>query len=198
MSIPNAKAYKGFADLEKHQIRNKDFRIVVVSRPGSRVAIIAPHGGLIERRTSEIATAIAGDSFNLYLFEGIRGSKNYTALHLTSHLFDEPECMNLIGQCSHVVAIHGCQGDEPKILLGGLDQSLKIQLAKAFSSANLVAELNGHNFPATESTNICNRGLKRQGVQIELSAALRGSDQERLVVSRTRDVLIGLDAKPTV
>lgn len=198
MNIPNARHYMGFADLERHQVRDKDFRVVVVPHPTSRVAIIAPHGGRIERRTSEIAAAIAGDSFNLYIFEGIRKSDNYTALHLTSHLFDEPECIELIGRCLHVVAIHGCEGNDPRILLGGLDQSLKTQLAKAFGSANLTTEVDGHNFPATEPNNICNRGLRRQGVQIELSAALRGSGQEKLVVSRARDVLISLDAAPMV
>jgi len=107
MSVPDAKSYRGFADLAKHQVRGKDYEIIVSRRPPSRVAVVAPHGGRIEPRTSEIARAIAADEFNLYLFEGIRSSKNYTALHLTSHFFDEPECLVLIAQSPFVVAIHG-------------------------------------------------------------------------------------------
>ncbi|WP_261338761.1 poly-gamma-glutamate hydrolase family protein [Rhizobium leguminosarum] len=45
-----------------------DFRIGVTRIP---VAIVAPHRGHIEPHTSEIAAAIAGEDFSLYLFEGL-------------------------------------------------------------------------------------------------------------------------------
>lgn len=141
MNIPNAKSYTGFSDLANHQARGKHYEIVVLQRPKSRVAVIAPHGGSIERRTSEIARAIAGDTFNLYVFEGIRRSNNYTALHLTSHLFDEPECLALIVQCPFVVAIHGCDGVDERVLLGGLDATLKKQIAAALGGANVPFKL---------------------------------------------------------
>ncbi len=194
MSVPEVKSYGGFADLAKHQARGKDYEIIVSPRPTSRVAVIAPHGGCIERRTSEIACAIAGDQFNLYLFEGIRPSKNYTALHLTSHLFDEPECLVLIAQCQFVVAIHGCDGADKRVLLGGLNGTLKKQLATALGDANVTVQTNGHHFPATEPSNICNRGLTRRGVQLELTGPLRGSAVEARVVSAVRSVLVGLGA----
>jgi phage replication-related protein YjqB (UPF0714/DUF867 family) len=57
-------------------------------RLGSDVCIIAPHGGKIEKWTSEIATALAGDDYNLYLFEGLKRAKNRD-LHITSSRFDE-------------------------------------------------------------------------------------------------------------
>jgi phage replication-related protein YjqB (UPF0714/DUF867 family) len=38
--------------------------------------VIAPHGGGIDQYTSDIARAIAGAEFNLYLFEGISRSGN--------------------------------------------------------------------------------------------------------------------------
>jgi phage replication-related protein YjqB (UPF0714/DUF867 family) len=194
MSVPNAKSYGEFADLAKHQARGKDYKIVVSPQPASRVAVIAPHGGRIEARTSEIACAIAGNEFNLYLFEGIRPSKNYTALHLTSHLFDEPECLALIAQCSFVVAIHGCDGADERVLLGGLDVTLKNQLAAALGNANVTAQTNNHRFPATDPSNICNRGLTRRGVRLELTSPLRGSAAEARVVTAVRSVLVDLDA----
>jgi phage replication-related protein YjqB (UPF0714/DUF867 family) len=178
----------------KHQARGKDYEIVVSPRPASRVAVIAPHGGRIERGTSEIARAIAGDEFNLYLFEGIRPSKNYTALHLTSRLFDEPECLALIAQCPLVLALHGCGGADERMLLGGLDVTLMNQLAAALSHANVTVQTNGHRFPATDPSNICNRGLARRGVQLELTGRLRGSAVAARVISVVRFVLIGLDA----
>jgi phage replication-related protein YjqB (UPF0714/DUF867 family) len=60
-----ADSYAGFADLAKQQVRGVDYQIEVHCRPASPVAIIAPHGGRIERRTSDIARAIAGEDFNL-------------------------------------------------------------------------------------------------------------------------------------
>ena len=56
------------------------------------MAVVAPHGGGIERATSAIARAIAGGDHNLYLFEGRLPSLNYERLHLTSHRYDEPQC----------------------------------------------------------------------------------------------------------
>jgi phage replication-related protein YjqB (UPF0714/DUF867 family) len=193
-SVPDAKSYRGFADLAKHQARGKDYDILVSPRPASRVAVIAPHGGRIERGTSEIARAIAGDEFNLYLFEGIRPSKNYTALHLTSRLFDEPECLALIAQCPFVVAIHGCNGQDERVLLGGGDFTLKNQLAAALGDANVLVQANGHQFPATDPSNICNRGRTRRGAQLELTAPLRRSCGRARVVSAVRAVLVGLNA----
>src|ERR1700751_5506986 len=90
-------------------------------RPDSSVAVLAPHGGAIEAGTSEIACAVAGSEFNLYVFEGIRESGNYAALHLTSHRFDEPRCLALLSACDHVITVHGCRGEIPRVLLGGLD-----------------------------------------------------------------------------
>jgi phage replication-related protein YjqB (UPF0714/DUF867 family) len=81
-----ANSYVGFADLAKHQRRGRDFEILIC-RLSSRVAVIAPHGGGIERGTSEIARAIAGEDFNVYALEGIKPTGNYKALHLTSRLF---------------------------------------------------------------------------------------------------------------
>ena len=194
MTKPDAKLYKGFADLAKYQVRSKDYEIVALSRPLSRVAVIAPHGGAIERGTSQIARALAGDDYHLYLFEGIRPSNNYATLHLTSHYFDEPECLAIVGQCPIVVAIHGCRGTDERVLLGGRNVALKSQLAAAIRRTGVTAETDGHAFPAMEPNNICNRGLTGQGVQLEFSAALRGAATEARVVSAIRSVLVSVSA----
>ena len=193
--VVDATSYRSFADLQKHQVLGKDYDIVVCHRASSRVAVIAPHGGGIERRTSEIARAISGMDLNLYLFEGIKSSgNNYTALHLTSHRFDEPSCLDLIAQCLFVVSVHGCSGNDKKVLLGGLDLALKAQLAEALAHVGVAVETDGHAFPATDRNNICNRGRSRKGVQLEITGSLRGSPEENRVVSAVRSVLLGLDA----
>lgn len=195
MTTPDAKLYKGFADLAKCQERGKDYEIVALPRPTSRVAVIAPHGGAIERRTSQIAIALAADDCNLYLFEGIRPSSNYAALHLTSHLFDEPECLAIIGRCPVVVAIHGCNGTDERVLTGGLNFALRDQLAAAIRGVGVTAETEGHAFPATDANNICNRGLTGKGVQLEFSATLRGATTEERVISAVRSVLVSLNVE---
>jgi phage replication-related protein YjqB (UPF0714/DUF867 family) len=170
-------------------VRGRDFEIDVVRRPESGIAVIAPHGGGIERGTSKIARAIATDKFNLYLFEGLRSSGNYASLHLTSHLFDEPECLALISTCSVVVAIHGCRGVEHEVLLGGRHRELTGQLSKALFAVKIANKTDGHPFPGTKPRNICNRGLTGRGVQLEITTALRESPAALELAAAVRNTL---------
>lgn len=188
--IPDARLYAGYADLAKAQVRGRDFEIQVQRQPASPIAVIAPHGGGIEDGTSEIARAIARDDFNLYLFEGLRPSRNYAALHLTSHLFDEPECLDLLSGCHYVLAVHGCDGDEHRALLGGLDTDLRDEVAAALGDVRILAESEGHRFPAVHPANICNRGLRRRGVQLELTHPMRRQPHVTRLASAVRSVLL--------
>src|ERR1700719_4324766 len=154
---PRDSGYQCFADLAMDHTEGTDFCVCVRLRPSSSVVIVAPHGGGIEIGTSEAARAIAGDEFNLYLFEGLRRSGNYAALHLTSHRFDEPRCLELLAGCDHVLAIHGCRGDVPQVLVGGRDPELKARVAVALNAVSIDVRTKDHPFPASEPRNICNR-----------------------------------------
>ncbi len=169
----DASAYRGFADLEKHCQRGRDFEILVRRRPASGVAVVAPHAGRIEVGTSQIARTIAGEDFNLYLLEGLRRSRNYERLHLTSHRFDEPQCLALLAECSVVLTVHGCKGKEDKVALGGLDHALRRRLSAALTRAGIPVVPEPHRFPAAHPQNICNRGRSGRGVQLEISGSLR-------------------------
>ena len=183
----DASAYLGFADLEKHCQRGRDFEIRIHRRPSSDIAVVAPHAGRIEVGTSQIARSIAGDDFNLYLLEGIRRTHNYEALHLTSHRFDEPQCLALVAECSVVLTVHGCKGKEDKVALGGLDHGLRRRLSAALTRAGIEVIPEPHRFPATHPQNICNRGRSGKGVQLEISGSLRksGFTSELAAVIRT-------------
>lgn len=166
----------GYDDLAGRYVEGVDYAVVSLRREASRVAVLAPHGGRIEGRTSEVARLIAGNDHGLYLFEGLRtGGDNFDCLHLASHRFDEPRALNLIALCDIVVAVHGYAAPGPDVLLGGLDERLKGAISQALAANGLTYLLEGHRFPGRDPRNICNRGRSGGGVQLELSEELRKS-----------------------
>jgi phage replication-related protein YjqB (UPF0714/DUF867 family) len=189
-TTPNANIYRGFIDLAAAQTENEHFRVVVRRIDGSKVAIIAPHGGRIEQYTSEIARQIAGEDFNLYLLEGIRRAGNYCALHLTSHLFDDPRCLDLLARCDRVVAIHGCQGGEQSALIGGRDDALAQAVKSALIEQGIHAQLGDHQFPAKHPNNMCNRRRTGAGVQLELTIGFRLKGSRETLAETVRSVLL--------
>lgn len=186
-----SKNFRSFTDLAAAYQEGMDYRIIRMLRAGSNVGVVAPHGGSIEAHTSDIATTIAGAEFSLYLFEGIRRADNYAALHLTSQYFDEPNCLELLTNCEDVVSIHGCNITGEVVLLGGLDNELAAQLGEEIAATGLECHLDSHAFSGTHPDNICNRGRRGVGVQLELSLALRMSQpRKQQLVAAVRDVLL--------
>jgi phage replication-related protein YjqB (UPF0714/DUF867 family) len=181
---------RNFEELVQHRVFGHDYRVIVHRRPDSHVAVIAPHGGRIEPGTSEIATAIAEAQFNLYLFEGTMSDGNYEALHLTSHRFDDIQCLALIEASRTVVAIHGCKHADEVVLIGGLDTPLRQRIAGALGEAGISARCDGHEFQASDPRNICNRGALQRGVQLEFSTPLRRSERLRYAIRAVRAVLL--------
>ena len=186
---PHRDHYASFADLQTNEVEGKDYRRQTRPIDGSRVAVIAPHGGSIEHHTSEIAKAVAGDDYNLYLFEGIKRPDGNGALHVTSHNFDDPQCLDLIAPCDFVVAIHGCAGDSEDILIGGLDDELIALMAQQLTADGFAVQTAGHKFPGKESGNICNRGRCAKGVQLELSASFRKGQHLNKFATSVRNAL---------
>lgn len=78
-----------------------------------------------------------------------------------------------------------------EVLLGGRDTALAVLIAEALESEGVRARLEGHDFTGTASTNICNQGKSKAGVQLELTKALRASpDAVAGVVRAVRRVLM--------
>ena len=184
--------YSSVTALARAEVQGTAFRVVHTSRPSS-VAIVAPHGGKIEPGTSEIALAIAGADFNLYLVEGMLPERNYPRLHVTSHHFDEPRGLKLVGACDIVVAIHGCDDTHSQLLLGGRDESTKRAIGNALSDTSIDSRIDGHPFPGDEAQHICNRRRSGQGVQIELPRRFRTSLSVEAFVAAVRKVLLERD-----
>lgn len=180
----------GYDDLARHYAEGIDYAVHVVPRECSAIAVLAPHGGRIEGRTSEIARLIAGDDHSLYLFEGLRDSgDNFDRLHLASRRFDEPRALQLISFCDTVVTVHGYAAAGPDVLLGGLNETLKLEVAKALGRNGLSYQTAGHRFPGTDPNNICNRGRTGMGLQLELSEGLRRSREWSALAGAVREGL---------
>jgi phage replication-related protein YjqB (UPF0714/DUF867 family) len=121
--------YRNFDQLAEHETQDVAFSIQVVDR-NEALAIIAPHGGSVEPGTSELADAIAGSTFSFYAFEGTKNAGN-AVLHITSTRFDEPRGHALVSNSRKAIAIHGEDGKESIVLLGGRETEFLGQLKTA-------------------------------------------------------------------
>ena len=80
--------YRNFEELRGKERENVDYSVTARTVAGSKVAIVAPHGGGIEPLTAELADSIAGDDHNFYALRGLKNKGN-KVLHITSHRFDD-------------------------------------------------------------------------------------------------------------
>ncbi|HEX8046800.1 poly-gamma-glutamate hydrolase family protein [Rhizobium sp.] len=178
--------YSSFSKLREQEVEGVDYRIRIEER-SSPVVVIAPHGGFIEPTTSEIALEVASGAFSAYCFEGLRVDRLHHELHITSDRFDEPKAGSLIATSSIVVAIHGrTDRDDPDTSwVGGLDVALRDLIVQTLGEGGFraVARVKGEALAGTAAGNICNRGKRNAGVQLEIPRAVRddlAADREQL------------------
>ena len=180
--------YASFAELAAHETYGKDYRVRSIERAGAPAAIIAPHGGGIEIGTSELAARIARGQHSLFLFEGLKPPWQNRGLHITSHRFDHPDCVSLVAKSPVTLAVHGCKG-ELQILIGGLDSELKALLVARLAGAGFPTSAEGHKYLGLNPLNICNRGLRGRGAQIELTRDFRQPTARKIIAPLVRAVL---------
>ncbi|QXT39039.1 poly-gamma-glutamate hydrolase family protein [Gymnodinialimonas ceratoperidinii] len=165
--------YATFADLAAASVPDVDYRIKAEDR-GTPVVILAPHGGTIEPETAEIAEAIAGEDYSFYAFEALNPGA-HGDFHITSHRFDEPGALEIVGGAYTAVAIHGRKDDgTDTVWLGGRATDLRDAIGTALQDAGFDAAPN-ETLPGIHETNICNRTRSGEGVQLELPMTLRRS-----------------------
>ncbi len=166
--------YANYHELKQGEREGKDYRISVrESSSASVIAVIAPHGGRIEPGATEIADKVAGTDYLFYSFEGLKPTGN-ARLHIASVHFDEPRAVKIVNRADVVLAVHGCEGNDEVVYVGGLHNALKEIIRTCLIQAGFRAE----ECPKTHlagktSRNICNRGRTGQGVQLEISKGLR-------------------------
>ena len=165
--------YRNFIELTDNETEGRDFQVRLKRVSSSNVVIIAPHGGGIEPRTSEIAERIAAEKYSLAIFEGLKTINNRD-LHITSTNFDEPRCLEIVGSSDYAIAIHGERSRGSVVFIGGLYAGLKDLITINLEQSGFVVE--EHENPALQGNspnNICNKGRLNKGVQLEVSRGLR-------------------------
>ncbi len=163
--------YKDFKSLSSVEKENSDFQLFI-NNTGSRIAIIAIHGGDIEPGTSEIAKSIASEDLTCYCFEGIKNKENKKYLHITSTKFDEPNCIEICKKSTTIVTIHGADGNGKIVYVGGCNK-LKHRIIKKLKNDDFDAREDITNHSGRSNKNICNKGLLKKGLQLEISNGLR-------------------------
>jgi phage replication-related protein YjqB (UPF0714/DUF867 family) len=163
--------YTNYSKLSASEVECLDYQRRL-KRRDSNIAVIAPHGGSIEPGTSEIAEAIANEVYSLYCFEGIKRNDNQT-LHITSKLFDEPMCIELVSRASIVIAVHGLEGTNDVVQVGGLDKEIGTKIREALIEAGFTAIIDISSHSGADPGNICNRGSIGKGIQLEITEGLR-------------------------
>ena len=184
--------YSCFEELTKSEIEGLHYQISLDCLGDSAFVIVAPHGGTIEPGSGEIARAIASNKFAWYLFESKRiHDESYVSLHITSHLFDEPQCLGLVKNYNWVVTIHGCNDSKEIVYLGGLESQLISSVAESLDSFGIPNSDDCKRFPGTNRNNLCNKGCKGKGLQVEVSVPLREPKKRHLLVKALRKGLEG-------
>jgi phage replication-related protein YjqB (UPF0714/DUF867 family) len=188
MTTPPRAKRTSFHEIASTKTEGLDYKITVKDH-GSSIVIIAPHGGDIEPPSSEIAASIAGSSLSLYDFQGLRNTSGHGELHLPSHKFDEPRALRLVESAETVVAIHGRKdGDDPrKVWIGGLDHQRCRKVLSELQKAGFEAVIRapGESLAGTAKSNICNRGRRKMGVQLEIPKTVRDKLKDDMTLRST-------------
>jgi phage replication-related protein YjqB (UPF0714/DUF867 family) len=169
-----ADLYANYAALAAARQIGVDYRILVRTPPGSRLAHIAIHGGGIEPGTTEIADYLAGSASRFYSFDGMLSSGN-SNLHITSTNFDEPQALDLVAAADYVISWHGAAGSDPVTFVGGLDTETGERIKAALEQAGFTVAPGSDELNGSDPANITNKDARLMGVQMELSLAQRQS-----------------------
>ncbi|WP_229294142.1 poly-gamma-glutamate hydrolase family protein [Staphylococcus lloydii] len=140
---------------------------------GKPVLIVAPHGGNLEQGTSELTKLVANNGdFDYFSFEAIRPSNN-TQLHVTSTNYDDATLHDMIQDRTATISIHGAQGEEQLVYLGGYQSSLRDAIQSQLELKGFVVKIPPEYLGGLGNNNFINKVEESTGVQLELTTALR-------------------------
>jgi len=194
-----ADTYRNFRELQAMEPEGEAWALDYRDR-GSRILVMAPHGGWIEPLTTELAFDVAGQDLSFYSFLGIKEEGN-DALHITSHRFDEPRALDAAAAADRVVAIHGERSrGQAFVMVGGRCEELRVSLSEELEKAGFRVRNPREGLDGRHRNNICNRGRHGVGGQLEISEGLRErfrvDDSSRMAFIRAvREAILPLEGR---
>jgi phage replication-related protein YjqB (UPF0714/DUF867 family) len=162
---------------------------------------MAPHGGCIEPGTDILASTLAAHRHAYYGFIGLKPRGN-RSLHLPSHRFDEPLANYLAARADWILTLHGWACRDATILVGGRDRIQRGLFCDRLRAAGFRARItHRQGLAGRHPLNLCNRGRRRAGVQLEIGRGLRdrlqpSSGRRPLLQHLTKTLAPLLDAIP--
>lgn len=157
--------------------RRSEFVEDLVDSGGNRLAVVAPHGGWIERHTDRQAVRVATrlDGTTAWCGRGYRqGGGAYDRWHVTSTALDPrsyPELASIAGRgFEHAVSFHGYDGDA--VLVGGaapsaVKDAVRAAIDRAVPAPVRVVERGPYDGNSPENLVNWLTRSGRNGVQIE-------------------------------
>lgn len=154
---------------------------------GSKVALVAIHGGDLEPGTAELAEVLSGERFSRYIFRSHIGVNDFS-IWLTSAKFNDPELIALLGRSMTAISIHGCKdarkmGQPIDLFVGGRNQPAAQVLMNALTEVGVRVERD-MIFPGLHRSNPCNLGRLGEGIQLEMTSSFREEIIRFLAFSR--------------
>ena len=146
-----------------------DYEIEINQR-NSSVVVLAIHGGAIEPGTDVLARAVAGESFSFYAFRSLDPTKGRLH-HVTSHRFDEPQCLALVKRSRIALSIHGHDGAPPWVFPGGRNAAFRKVVMDALITKEVPVRFSPR-LMGLHPRNVVNLP-EAAGVQIEFTWGLR-------------------------
>lgn len=175
-----SRPLRSFADLVLQAQQGEDYDVVVRER-GAAITVLALHGGHIEPLTGQLASAIAGEAWNLYLLRGLRPGDGQR-LRLPTLRLAEVRCDALLAHSELALAVTGCDAGEAT-LVGGSSERLTAALLTGLTAVGLPAAMTPRIEAERLPLHCYNRG-RAGGAQLTLPAALR----RRLVQGDPREL----------
>ncbi|WP_210122405.1 poly-gamma-glutamate hydrolase family protein [Staphylococcus sp. GDX8P65P] len=180
--------YKSMTELYKDTTEGIDWK-KDTRNVGKSVLIAAPHGGNIEQGTSELTKLVANNGdFDYFSFEAIRPSNN-TQLHVTSTNYDDATLHEMIQDRTATISIHGAQGEEQLVYLGGYQSPLRDAIQSQLELKGFVVKIPPEYLGGLSNANFINKVEESTGVQLELTTALRKvffKDEDTSTASRKK------------
>ena len=165
--------YKDFNDLKHHTTQNKDWKISTKHVKNDNILITAIHGGGIEPGSTEIARRIANiGKYDFYSFQGLLPADNQR-LHITSTNYDEPQLMNMLAATKETISVHGFNGEDPLIYIGGKDKYMAKAIRTELRKAGFTIKSSPKGIEAMSEDNFVNQNGTDTGVQLELTTKQR-------------------------